>query len=80
MLTATLSKTANAARQFILYDSDEDMPDPNVPTSAVDLDEMIDDLTHPESEDSEQPLIIGEPECLLQPVVSYETARHSNTA
>jgi hypothetical protein len=68
-------QTANTARQFVLYD--EDMPDPNVPTSAVDLDELIDDLMHPESEDPE-PLIIREPES-LPPVISYETAQRHLT-
>jgi hypothetical protein len=34
------------------------------------LDELIDDLAHPESEDPE-PLIIGEPE-FLQPVISAQ--------
>jgi hypothetical protein len=53
------------------------MPDPNVPTSAVDLDEPIDGLAHPGSEDPE-PLIIGEPE-FLQPVISYETAQQHLT-
>jgi hypothetical protein len=53
------------------------MPDPNVPTSAVDLDEPIDDLVHPGSEDP-GPLIIGEPE-FLQPVISYETAQQHLT-
>jgi len=67
-------QTVNAARQFI---HDEDMPDPNVPTSAVDLDELIGDLAHPESEDPE-PLIIGEPE-FLRPVISYEMAQQHLT-
>jgi len=48
-INCSSEQTADTARHFLFYD--EDMPDPNIPASAVDLDEMIDDLAHPESED-----------------------------
>jgi hypothetical protein len=35
-------QTADTARQFLFYD--EDMPNPKIPASTVDLDELIDDL------------------------------------
>ena len=49
------------------------MPVPKIPASIVDLDELIDNLAHPEPEGPEPP-IIGKPE-FLQPVISYETAQ-----
>ena len=64
-------------RKYTPIHSLEDMLDSNVPTSAVDLDELIDDLAHPESEDFE-PLNIGEPG-FLRPVISYEMAQQHLT-
>jgi hypothetical protein len=48
-----------------------------IPTSAVDLDELIDDLAHSRSEDPE-PLIIAELE-FPRTVTSYETAQQHLT-
>jgi len=55
-INCSSEQTADTARQFLFYD--EDMPDTNIPASAVDLDEMIDDLACPKPEDPES-LIFG---------------------
>jgi hypothetical protein len=71
-INCSSEQTVDTARQLLFYDED-------MPSSTVDLEELIDDLAQPEFEDLE-PLIIGEPE-FVQPVISAQqhlTQLHSH--